>query len=50
MYGHPYAIGWRAIMRAERIRRRRRIMLSLAAGLTILAPAVVGAGALLGAW
>jgi len=31
MMGHPYSQGWRAIMQAGRVRRNRRIVLTLAA-------------------
>lgn len=50
MYGHPYSQGWRAIMRAERGRQVRRVMLTLAAVAALLYPVFWQAGRILGAW
>lgn len=50
MYGHPYGQGWRAIMRAEKRRQVRRLMLSCAAGAALLYPAAWEVGRIMGAW
>jgi hypothetical protein len=38
MMGHPFAQGWRAIMRAERARQRRRIVFAVGGIAALLAP------------
>ncbi len=43
MMGHPYAQGWRAIMRAEAKRKARRAWLSAAMTATVGVGAVAGA-------
>ncbi len=50
MYGHPYGQGWRAIMRADRRRRVRRLMSAAAAGAALLYPVAWEFGRIMGAW
>jgi|GEM_PF-4209141 hypothetical protein len=50
MYGHPYAKGWKDIMRAEVRRRNRRLLLSAAAISALLFPAAWSLGRVMGAW